>query len=310
MTMITDINQTPIIHAPNFSPSLAQVAMLVSVEIRLPSFSKKDKKVTKQVTAANNASDSAGSYVKSLMEGCAEYKDCVNYRATVHNWLQVEAFDWAASLRCLPVARLPRFLEQFAEHETEFYRRCNKFFGVYEEAIAKQAFVHGATFKRDDYPSLDDLKTSGRFSIKLYQQEIPTGDFRNMVGINAVQDAVVNLQQQANDFVRDMVSRQIEDFAEVITSIAKNCRVETVIGENGEIKTKRGRLFETTFTKALDYCDLLDSFNVTADPRLETLRDEVRRVLNGVTVDKLRDSDTARITVQEEFNDIKSRFGF
>ena len=306
MTTITD----QIITAPNFSPSLAQVATLVNVEIRLPSFSKKDKEVTAEVTEAKNASSAAGRYVKSLMEGCVDYKNLVNYRATVHNWLQVETFDWAAKLRCLPVARRIRFLDQYRQHEAEFTRLCNKFFAAYDEAIAQQAFVHGATFKRDDYPTLDDLKTSGRFSIHLYEQEIPAGDFRNTVGVEAVQDAVTNLQQQANNFVKDMVSRQIDDFAKVITSIAENCRVETVVGENGEIKTKRGRLFETTFTKALDYCNLLDSFNVTADPRLETLRDEVRRVLNGVTVDKLRDSDTARITVQEEFNDIKSRFGF
>jgi hypothetical protein len=84
--------------------------------------------------------------------------------------------------------------------------------------------------------------------------------------------------------------------------------VETV-SENGVLKVKRKKLYESTLTRAQELCETFRSFNLTADSELEQMRDEFARVVSNVTIDKLRDNDAARVVVQEEVTDILSKFG-
>ncbi len=303
--------QTDIIQTPDFIPTLASTATLVWVMVRLPSFSVGDKQVTDQVIKENNAQKKAGRYVKNLMVGNPQYDALVNSRAAIATWLTSETFDWAASLQLLPGVRRACFMKAWHGHYLPNHKRLiEEFLLAYPDAIAAQAFVHGATFKREDYPTVEELRNSRRFDIDLYEQEIPAGDFRNQFTIDAVNDAVTDLKRQANRVVQDMVERQIEDFAKVVNSLAEACRVTPVIKEDGSVKMERGRLYETTFTKALDYCDLLDTFNVSGDPRLDELRSTVRKILGDVSVEKLREGDTLRTRVKEELDDLKSKFGF
>jgi hypothetical protein len=124
---------------------------------------------------------------------------------------------------------------------------------------------------------------------------------------DSVDDLSRNYERQAKELVETILTRQKEQLVEIMQTIATNCTTETVT-ENGEIKVKRKKLYESTLNRARELIDTFSKFNLTADPALEQARVQFEQVLQGMTIDKLRESDTARINVQDGINDILSKF--
>jgi hypothetical protein len=91
-------------------------------------------------------------------------------------------------------------------------------------------------------------------------------------------------------------------------TIKANCATETVT-ENGEIKIKRKKLYESTLTRAQELISTFRDFNLTEDTRLEEARADFAKLLDGVTIETLRDSDTMRVVMQEGIDDILKKFG-
>jgi hypothetical protein len=108
--------------------------------------------------------------------------------------------------------------------------------------------------------------------------------------------------------VDGIINRQKEQLVEVMKSLSHCCETETVV-ENGEIKIKRRKLYDTTLQRAIELCNTFAEFNVSQDPALEEARVSLLRALEGVTIDQLRDSDTKRVVVKESVDDILSKFG-
>lgn len=307
MTSITTLSS--VLPAPTIA-SLGECATLVSVEVRLPSFTKADKRVTGEVADREKADVKAVSVNKSLMAGAPTYTALSNYRTTIKGWTNKFTFDWAGNLRLLPGVRRPQFLEEFYEiHTPQWHVLENKFYDAYADAITAQAFVQGSMFRREDYPDLEELRSSGRISLRLYEQEVPAGDFRNTIGVESAQDALHSYQVNASRFITEMAERQVADYAKVIDSLVKACSVETKIDGKGKVKVSKGRLYEATFKRALEYADMLDTMNLANDPRLSMLKDEIRRILD-MPYETLSESDTKRTTVREELADLRKKFSF
>jgi hypothetical protein len=79
--------------------------------------------------------------------------------------------------------------------------------------------------------------------------------------------------------------------------------------ENGKVRTERKRIYDTTIEKALELCDTYKTINVTNDPRIEDARAALERVLQDVSVDVLRESDSMRAMVKSGVDDILAKFG-
>jgi hypothetical protein len=118
-----------------------------------------------------------------------------------------------------------------------------------------------------------------------------------------------NYEQQTRDIIKDIHDKQNEQLVKVLQSFSHCCDSETVM-EDGEVKVKRRKMYESTLTDALELCNTFADFNLTQDPRLEDARTELLKILDGVTIDQLRSSDTKRIVVKEGVDDILKKFGF
>jgi hypothetical protein len=66
---------------------------------------------------------------------------------------------------------------------------------------------------------------------------------------------------------------------------------------------------QSTLTEALELCNTFAEFNLTNDPQLDEARRDLLRVLDGVTIDQLRNSDSKRTEVKESVDEILSKFG-
>jgi hypothetical protein len=180
------------------------------------------------------------------------------------------------------------------------------FINAMPAAVSNEAFVQGDMFNRDDYPTPDEVRS--KFRIIVQTMNIPEGDYRVTIADDLAEDLKRNFEAQTRDIIKDIHDKQNDQLVKVLQSFSHCCDSETVM-EDGEVKVKRRKMYESTLTDALELCDTFADFNLNNDPRLEEARRDLLRVLDGVTIDQLRNNDTKRIVVKEGVDGILAKFG-
>ena len=74
---------------PDYLLSLASAGILVNVECSTWGATKKDNKVTEEVTSAYKSDKDSADVVVNLMANVKEHKDILKYRNDIRNWLGV-----------------------------------------------------------------------------------------------------------------------------------------------------------------------------------------------------------------------------
>ena len=297
------------LESPNHVISLATSAVLVNAEVSVWSATKQDRVISNEVTTAKKADHSAGRYVKNLLADDPTHKQLLNYRQTVYNWLRRSTYDWNGSLRLLPVVNLPKFKAEFHQHEKSYFALRDEFLGKYPQIVSNMAFKQGDMFDRNEYPSVDQIKD--KFRIRLYVAEVPQSDYRCAIAQDLADDLKTTYQKQVNDEIVPQVMADIANqFMEVMESISHCCGVDEIgTSTDGEVKTKKRKIYETTVDKAKDLCNTFRAFNLTNDAELAKASASLEKVLGGVTAEDIRESDAVRESVKQGVDDILEKFG-
>jgi len=295
--------------SPNHVISLATSAVLVNAEVSVWSATKQDRVISNEVTTAKKADHSAGRYVKNLLADDPTHKQLLNYRQTVYNWLRRSTYDWNGSLRLLPVVNLPKFKTEFQHHEKSYFALRDAFLAKYPQIVSNMAFKQGDMFDRSEYPSVDQIKD--KFRIRLYVAEVPQSDFRCSIAQDLAEDLKITYQKQVNDEIVPQVMSDIANqFMEVMESISHCCGVDEISSStDGEVKTKKRKIYETTVDKAKDLCETFRSFNLTNDEELAKASVSLEKVLGNISAEDIRESDAVRESVKKGVDDILMKFG-
>jgi DNA-binding ferritin-like protein (Dps family) len=292
---------------PKHVVSLATSCVLVSIESHVWNATVQDKQISDEVTTAKKASSDSGKFVKNLLAKNVEHKAVLNYRQTIYNWMQRCTYDWAGSQRLLPIANLATFHKEYREHEQKFAELVDDFLDKYPSIVSNMAFVQGDMFDRSEYPDVSELRQ--KFSIDLVQSEVPTGDFRCQISQDLLDDMTTHYERQAKRMVESVLAKQSAQLVDILKSISYCCEVETTIDNNGEVKVRRRKLYDSTLDRARELCETFRTFNLMADPKLEEARASLETLLSGVEIEKLRNSDTQRVVIKEGIDDILAKFG-
>ena len=292
---------------PEHLISLASSAVLVSVDISVWSATKQDRGISDEVTTSKNADKSAGRYVKNLLANHPKHKAVVNYRQTIYNWLQRRTYRWNQSQQLLPSIDVPKFKQEYHEHEIAFHALVDSLVTDYDSIVSDMAFKQGDMFNRADYPSAEQVKT--KFSLNLYVSEVPTNDFRCGIAKDIADDLFTTLSNQAQGIIESIGLEQSQRLMAVMESISHCCGVDEVTQHGKENVVRRRKIYDTTIQKALEMCESFKRFNLKNDSGLELARASLEKVLNGVKAEDIRDSDAVRHHVKEGIDDILSKFG-
>lgn len=297
------------LQSPNHVVSLATSAILVNAEVSVWSATKQDRVISNEVTTAKKADHSAGRYVKNLLADDPTHKQLLNYRQTVYNWLRRNTFDWNGSLRLLPIINLPKFKAEFHQHEKSYFALRDAFLEKYPTIVSNMAFKQGDMFNRQEYP--DVAQIANKFRIRLYVSEVPTSDFRSAVAQDLADDLKLTFEKQVNDEIIPQVMDEIaSQFMEVMESISHCCGVDEISSSSdGEVKTKKRKIYEGTIEKARSLCETFRGFNLTNDLQMAQMSESLKNVLNGVDAEDLRESDAVRESVKSGVDDILGKFG-
>ena len=294
---------------PNHVVSLSTAGVLVNAEVSVWSATKQDRVISNEVTTAKKADHSAGRYVKNLLADDPTHKQLLNYRQTVYNWLRRSTYDWNGSLRLLPVINLPKFKAEFHQHEKSYFALRDAFLIRYPAIVSNMAFKQGDMFNRQEYP--DVAQIANKFRIRLYVSEVPTSDFRSAVAQDLADDLKMTFEKQVNDEIVPQVMSEIaSQFMEVMESISHCCGVDEISSSSdGEVKTKKRKIYEGTIEKARALCETFRGFNLTNDLQMAQMSESLKNVLNNVDAEDLRESDAVRESVKSGVDDILTKFG-
>ena len=297
------------IQKPQHLISLATSAVLVSVDVNVWSATKQDRGISNEVTTAKHASASAGRYVKNLLADHPKHKAIVNYRQTIYNWVKRRTYRWNNTQDLLPSIDMPKFKQEYHEHEAAFRSLLVGFLADYDSIVSDMAFKQGDMFDRNDYPAKEEL--ASKFGVRLFVAEVPMNDFRCGIAQDIADDLMATYSQQAEEIVSHVMMEQQSRFIEVMKSISHCCGYdETGVDDNtGETKVKKRKIYDTTILKAKEMCETFKGFNLNGDPELELARASLERALSGVDADSIRESDAVRVAVKEDVDSILSKFG-
>jgi hypothetical protein len=294
---------------PTHLISLATSAVLVSVDVNVWSATKQDRGISNEVTTAKHASASAGRYVKNLLADHPKHKAIVNYRQTIYNWVKRRTYRWNNTQDLLPSIDMPRFKQEYHDHETAFRNLVVGFLTDYDSIVSDMAFKQGDMFDRDDYPVKAEL--ASKFGVRLFVAEVPMNDFRCNIAQDIADDLMATYSQQAEEIVSHVMMEQQSRFLEVMNSISHCCGYDetgVVDANTGETKIKKRKIYDTTIIKAKEMCETFKGFNLSGNAELEEARASLEKALSGVDAESIRDSDAVRVAVKEDVDSILSKF--
>lgn len=289
---------------PRFN--LDTCAMLVEFNASVWTARKLDKSTTDEVvTNKNAAAKDAARVNKHLLAGRTELDTVQQMIGRARTYVYDHTLPWSDSgLRLLPTVNFMAFNEKMSQFEEEFERLVSDFVTIYPTLITAQALALGDMFKRDDYPTANEIMT--KFAFRVGYLPVPTaGDFRVDIG-NAAQE---ELKEKLNRMAEERVDSAMRDIrarlGEHLKRMSDRLTTDYVQGE-----AKQRRFHDSLVDGALELCDLTKALNVVGDPALETARRELEQALLGVTPTELRKNEHIRQDTKKAVDAILNKFAF
>jgi len=257
---------------PNHIISLSTSAVLVSVDVKTWTATKQDSNIADEVTDKKKADRGSGKFIKSLLRGNSSYRDIINTRQKIYNWINQSAYRWNHSQDLIPTVDLPKFTREFSMWEDLFNGQVDTFITQYPQAVSNQAMQQGDMYDSSDYPSADEVRS--KFALDLYVSEVPEQDFRCQVSDDLAKDLKINYQRQTEGIVKNVLSQQIDRVTKVMESISHCCGYkEFTSSKTGEVTEQKRKIYDSTLQKAKELCATYSQFKLVDNEDSEKLSD-------------------------------------
>ena len=267
---------------------------------------KLDKSATEEVVSSKNAmAKDAARVNKHLLAGRSELDVIQQLVGRARTYVYDNTLPWSDSgLRLLPTVNFEKFATKMNEFEDEFMDTVKKFVDVYPTLITAQAMALGDMFKRDDFPTQNELLT--KFAFRVNYLPVPTsGDFRIDVGNAATAELRERLERVTTERVDSAMADIRMRLRDHLKRMSDRLTTDYVAGE-----AKPRRFHDTLVEGALELCDLTKALNVVNDANLEQTRAHLEQVLTGVTPTELRKNEAVRQDVKKNVDSILDKFTF
>ena len=267
-------------------------AKLVELSIGLPSGRKKDVKQAEELNAKNN-SDHVHNVTKSTLKGSVVLENAIKHGAQIraeHTRMTLTYNN--SGLRLVTNAMLVDYLAYMNDAEQEQSEYRDKFLSEYPDIIANAPTVMGAAYKAEDYPSYGVMADKFRWSLEFYP--VPTsGHF-------------------PTDIANEMIAKfQADDDARIQRAMGDVYgRMSKLITRLSDQLEPDKKVYNSLIEGARELCDNIKSMNLTGDPQLEGIRQELQKAMLGVDAVDIRSDDAYRKDVKTKVDDILGKFNF
>lgn len=262
-------------------------ALLVQLSISQWTARKYDKRVTKQVADTNGTTMSAGRYNKSLLP-MNDLLDHVHKKATsIRTKFYANTLPWGIEgTQILPSANYLNFMTEFRREKSEWQVLVNNFVDNYDQLKADAQRILGAIYDPADYPSSGEIKQKFHMDMAVYP--VPSTDFR----VSIASDELTRIQQD--------VERRVADAQNIAMKEVWTRLYDRVKHMADKLADPKAIFRDSMIENAREICAILPRLNITDDPNLEALRQEVEMGISNHHPDALRnDPDLRRDTAEQ-----------
>lgn len=272
----------PVANAVQTANALSAKAVLLKLSTSAFIGNPRDKKLTAEVQADNHTEDNRISVRKKIMQG-KELKNVANTLQKVRIMFERLSAPWLdGGIRIVPARRYIETKTTLEKLIRDFNQSVDEFIDSYTDIIARDKIALNGTFNLADYLSPDELRTKFNAAIK----PMPvSSDFR----VEGIDDAVKQAMQAEVDA---LTREQVKD--------AKRAIVSRLAEKIGHLKTKLAtssdneRLHASAISNVAEICDDVLNVLFDDDAQIETTAKEVKDALSKLSIDAIRDNETAR----------------
>ena len=267
---------------------------------------KLDKTTTDEVVAHKNATAKDAARVnKHLLAGRTELDVITQAVGRARAYVYDHTLPWSDSgLRLLPTKNFMAFTERMNEFNEEIEALVKSFVTIYPTLITAQAMALGDMFRRDDYPTANEIMT--KFAFRVNYMPVPVaGDFRVDVG----NEAQAELKQKLDELAEERINNAMRDIRERLSTHLKRMS-DRLTTDYVQGEAKQRRFHDSLVDGALELCDLTKALNVVGDTTLEGARKELEGLLVGVTAQELRKNEAVRQDTKKAVDAILDKFSF
>lgn len=184
----------------------------------------------------------------------------------------------------LPTGLLKDYMTDMSKYVNEFNTAVEDFIKVYPELKAEAKVNLGTLYNELDYPSEGQLRR--KFDMGIDFDPIPEGsNLRITVDAEELQE----LQQDIETKVKDRVNVAMEDLWKRVYDVTAALK-ERLTDVNGKSKTFR----DTLIGNIADLASILPKMNLSDDPELDAIAEELKRELANYDADDLRKDNVLR----------------
>ncbi len=272
--------------------------MLVGLKISAWSGEKRDNTITAEICKAKSAQAKAVRANKSLLG--ERIKPVKAAEGALRGYVNDRTLPWMDNgLRILKTTVVRDFQLGLAAPMDAFERAVETFIENYGHAKAEARHALGDAYRESDFPAGYSLR--GRFSAKVVYMPMPrSDDFRMALTEDEMAAVRRNCTSALQGSVRDAVMAAVTRLREPIQHMAERLR-----SYRRDEEGKAHNIFrDSLVTNIEDIIELAPSLNITDDPRITRICEEMRMHLVQHDADTLRQSPQLRMTVATQANRI------
>lgn len=274
---------------------LTTKTMLVFLNISQPKLSRVDNKATKEVCDAKAAKRGAANVTKVLFDP-ADYSPITALIGQIRKTHYARTLPWLDSgQRILSSEGFLSYTDEMRGLTSQFDRLTREFCDKYEVNLERSKLMLADLFNEFDYPSVEAVRD--RFGINLSYSPVPdAGDFR-VEGIEEIETArikadLVGRQSMAIEAAMKDVADRLKN---VVGSIATKLTEKRTTQDVDGCKVEKDAIFrDSLIYNAKELVALLPSLNISGDPAITLVGQQLAKQLEGVEPEALRKKPEAK----------------
>ncbi len=292
-------------------PSLSKSARLVLLNISCWTARKKNKKESEKVAIANGADPKAVSVNNGLMATSVELDQLQKH---VGLWRKAHTrltAPWMGTgYAFLPnAAWMMKYQKEMSVFSNKYDSLLASFLSKYEQDRITSMAALGNMADMSNYPDLLTVRRKFKWSLTYHPiSEVDTGDsFLD----DLEDDQRAYMEEQLGDTMRGQHEKFLHEamdgmvnsiwarLYDNLTRLSSNLRIQ----EDGT----PGRIHESVFNTTVELVNMMREFNVSGNPQLDAMRQELESALAGVSVEGIKHSSTLREVTKGKVDSVKSR---
>lgn len=282
---------------------LRENAILLSVEVHLPSFKKTDKRASADHSRSRNAKVGRHKIDKILINSpLLEAIRSLGNEARNIVKAECAPFDHGrylcANYKYIDVKEAVRkVFDQMQVNK-------DKFVVEYPAIMAHNQLELGDDHNPAEYPSLQQVKDKIGWS--LTPHPIPLqGDFRSQIEQDGLDEMTEDFHRAADNALRGSLEKVFEEVRRTIENVSVQLSDRDIDPDaKRKFKSSCRSFHETLLDNVLRYVNMLDVCNIYDNPEVKASQQQIRDLLTSVSVPQLKASDTLRHETKQQVDEI------